>query len=452
MTATYRDNIRHQTEPYVAAFKEFGPAIAHKNPPWISQLRKSAMRHFAEIGFPSTDLEEWKYTNVSPLMEMAFKPASLEPATIEFDQVQPHTFGLPGSRLVFVNGRFSAEFSDLPERHGSAHMGSLLAAMEHFPREVERHLGASARFDNNPFTSINTAFFSDGAFVTLPPKEVLDQPILILFVSLAANAGATTHPRNLIIADERSHGTIIEAYVSLGESPCFTNPVTEIVVGRHATVEHLKIQMECADCFHIAAVEARQEQDSRFISHSVSVGARLVRNEIHSLMDAPGADCVFNGLFLGKDSQLVDHHTSVEHAKPRCSSHEFYHGVLADHSHGVFNGKIHVHPDAQKTDARQTNRNLLLSDDAIIDTKPQLEIFADDVKCTHGATVGQLDEEAVFYLRSRGIGLATARQMLIHAFVSDVVNRINVPLVRTRLERLLADRFRPAKESMEAAA
>jgi Fe-S cluster assembly protein SufD len=251
-------------------------------------------------------------------------------------------------------------------------------------------------------------------------------------------------PRNLILAGPGASAKILESYVSLGSAAQVTNAVTELVLDPDANVEHCRIQQENDRSFHIATVQARQGRDSRWLSHSIAVGARLARNHVNTVLDGTGAEGVLNGLYLGRDEQLIDHHTVVDHATPHCESHEYYHGILADKSHGVFNGKILVRKDAQKTNAKQTNRNLLLSDSAAIDTKPQLEIFADDVKCTHGATVGQLSEEALFYLRARGIGLENARRMLIRAFASDMVDRIGLPSVRAALEEMLLQRIADA--------
>jgi Fe-S cluster assembly protein SufD len=441
MIDVVHETLAEQTNPYAAEFKTFAPTVANKNPPWINQTRKSAIAHFAEIGFPTVQQEDWKYTNVAPLVNFPFKPATSQPAPISADDIKQFTFNdMRGSRLVFLNGQFAQNLSRIFDESEIA-LASLLSAMEIFPRTVEKHLGNYARYDENAFTSLNTAFFQDGAFISLPDDTQLDAPVHLLFLSSAAEKGATTHPRTLILVGKRSKMTVIENYVTIGNAPCFTNSVTEIHLQDDAELEHCKVQMECSDCFHIATIQAQQRQNSRFTSHSISLGGKIARNDIKTSFIGEGCHSLLNGLYLGRDEQLVDHHTSVEHAKPRCQSHEFYHGVLDGNSRGVFNGKIFVHQDAQKTDAKQTNRNLLLSDSATIDTKPQLEIFAHDVKCTHGATVGQLDEQAIFYLRARGIGINAARQMLIYAFVSDVVNRISIEPVRRELDRILSERF-----------
>jgi Fe-S cluster assembly protein SufD len=306
---------------------------------------------------------------------------------------------------------------------------------------LSQHLGRYARYDDNAFAALNTSMIEDGAMVTIAAKTKVEEPIFLLFVSAGRVEGAVTNPRVLVVAQERSEAKIIEKYVTLGDQPHFTNVVTELVLEESARVEHCKVQDESLNAFHVATIASYQKRNSHLLTHSISLGASIARNNVIPVLDAEGCECVMNGLYLGRDTQLVDHHTAIHHAKPNCNSHEFYHGILDGKSQGVFNGKIFVRPDAQKTDAKQTNRNLLLSDEATIHTKPQLEIFADDVKCTHGATVGQLEDQHIFYLRARGIGLEMARRMLVHAFASDIVNRITMEEVRAELDDLFFERF-----------
>jgi Fe-S cluster assembly protein SufD len=275
----------------------------------------------------------------------------------------------------------------------------------------------------------------------MPAGSAIEQPIHLLFIATGHDEGAVVQPRNLILAAPGSSVKILESYVSLGSAAQMTNAVTEMVLGEGASIEHCRLQDENLHAFHISTVQAQQAKDSRWLSHSVAVGGRLARHNVNTVLAGPGAEGVLNGLYLGRGEQLIDHHTVVDHAQPHCESHEYYHGILAERSHGVFNGKILVRKDAQKTNAKQTNRNLLLSDNAVIDTKPQLEIFADDVKCTHGATIGQLNQEALFYLQARGIGLENARRMLIRAFANDMVERIKLEPVRAALEEMLTQRF-----------
>jgi Fe-S cluster assembly protein SufD len=302
-------------------------------------------------------------------------------------------------------------------------------------------LARYARSDDNAFTALNTSMIEDGAVITIAAKEKIDEPILLLFVSSGRIQGAISNPRILIVAHERSEAKVVEKYVTLGDQTHFTNVVTELILEESARIEHCKIQDESLNAFHVATISAHQKRNSHLLTHSISLGASIARNNVIPVLDAEGCECIMNGLYLTRDTQLVDHHTAIHHAKPNCNSHEFYHGILDGKSQGVFNGKIFVRPDAQKTDAKQTNRNLLLSEEATINTKPQLEIFADDVKCTHGATVGQLEDEHIFYLRARGIGKEMARRMLVHAFASDIVNRISMEEIRLELDDLFYERF-----------
>jgi len=306
---------------------------------------------------------------------------------------------------------------------------------------VMHSLARYARYDENSFVALNTAFVNDGAVIIAPARFVAPEPVYILYLSTASKPNTVTHPRTLIIAQRDSQLKVIEHYVTIGSGTCFTNAVTEILLEESAMVEHCKVQDESLNTHHVATIQTQQASRSHLLSHSVSIGGAITRNNFNCALDGERLECTLNGLYLGRDSQLVDHHTAIFHNKPNCNSHEFYHGILDGKSQGVFNGKIFVRPEAQKTDAKQTNRNLLLSDEATMDTKPQLEIFADDVKCTHGATIGQLDPESIFYLRARGIGLEVARKMLLHAFASEIVNRISIESVRERLDSKLFDMY-----------
>lgn len=429
--------VRAEAEPLVRRFQlsqtgEGSKSVAHE--------RKSALAWFEQTGFPTPQQEEWKYTPITPLTSLPLSPSESPWRNLKMEDIQPFVFGeLDCHRLVFVDGHFVPALSTQPE--GGLETGSLRDYIARNDHAVEQHLGQHVSFDMNPFAALNAAFFRDGAFVRVPEGREIQKPVHLLFLTTSTEPGATSLPRNLILAGKASSVTIVETYGSLTETPCLTNTVTELALEAGARVEHCKIQSENESSFHIATIQATQAADSHWRSHSISMGARIARNQIHSALNGQGADCLLNGLYMAQGEQLVDHHTLVDHIQPHCESHEFYHGVLDGHSRGVFNGKIFVRQDAQKTNARQTNRNLLLSADAMIDTKPQLEIFADDVKCTHGATVGQLDEDQLFYLRARGIGLDAARRMLIRAFASEVVARIPVAEVRAQLESELDKRF-----------
>jgi Fe-S cluster assembly protein SufD len=407
----------------------------------LKSIREAARARVRQTGFPTTRQEEWRFTNVASLLEFPLHAAGQNGRQVSARDVEPFRFGLGGSCLVFVDGWFRADLSSLPPKGTGIQADSLRTRLNGDAAELQKDLARHASYDTNFFTALNTAFFQDGAFISVADGVTLEHPVQLLFVAASDRPGATAQTRNLILAGRCSALKVVETYASLTGAPHVTNTVTELVLGPEARLEHCRLQNQNQKSFHIATVQAVQEKDSHWLSHSIASGARVARNQIQTLLNAPGAEAILNGLYLGRDEQLIDHHTVVDHAKPNCESHEFYHGILADRSHGVFNGKIFVRQDAQKTNAKQTNRNLVLSENAVIDTKPQLEIFADDVKCTHGATVGQLNDEALFYLRSRGISAVGARQMLIRAFASDVVNRITIQPVRERLDQLLGERF-----------
>ncbi len=437
MTDVLEHPVRAEAEPFVNRFVSL--SAAGRQPRWIERLRKAAMAWFAESGFPTARHEEWEFTNITPLTSLPLEPIEAPARHLTLEDIRPFTFGqMDCHRLVFVDGHFVAALSSpLPKQFA---LGSLREHIAANDRNVEKYLGQHAG-EINAFGALNAAFFQDGAYVSVPAGRVVDKPVHLLFVATATEPGATAYPRNLILAGKASDFTVLETYASLSESPYVTNAVTELILDEDARVEHIKIQNESEQAFHVAAIDAQQGRGSRWASHSISCGARLARNQIQSALDGEGAECLLNGLYVGRGEQLVDHHTVVNHLQPHCESHEFYHGILDGRSRGVFNGKIFVQQDAQKTNAKQTNRNLLLSDDAMIDTKPQLEIFADDVKCTHGATVGQLDPEQLFYLRARGLGLEKARRMLIRAFANEVVERIPIEAVRAELDRVFNERF-----------
>jgi Fe-S cluster assembly protein SufD len=420
-------------------------------PEWLQSLRAQGMARFEALGFPSTKNEDWHFTSVAPIAEQTFHPAMtsrpgvssegstagvVAPADLKrfmFDQPSWHV-------LVFVNGEFSGDLSSYAGLGEKVRVNSLAKAIRSGIGRPERHLGKIASFDNHAFTALNTAFIRDGAFVELQADAVVDGPIHLIFVS-EGEGKAVSHPRNLIVAAQNSRATIIESYVSIRDNSYFTNAVTEISLGDGARIDHYKMQRESEKSFHVGTTQTRQARDSQLHSFSFAVGGLLARTNIYTSLDGPAATCTLNGLYLTDGVQHIDNQTSIEHIAPNCPSHEVYKGVLDGRSHGVFNGKVYVHPEAQKTDGKQSNNNLLLSPNARVDTKPQLEIFADDVKCTHGATVGRLDELAMFYLNSRGIGPETARTLLTYAFAADVLETIELKPVRDDLERSVLARF-----------
>ena len=410
-------------------------------PAWLQALREQARTRLGKIEFPNTDQEEWRFTNVAPLRQWPLHGAESGGRRLSPADIAPFRLAPEGYCLVFVDGRYRPELSEAPSHETSLRAGSLRDIWDGDAVELKQHLARYADEKTSFFTALNTACFEDGAVVLVPAKAEIDKPVQLLYLAASEKPGATVHARNLIMAHQGSSVKIIESYASLTDAPHWTNAVTELALGPDARVEHCKLQNENGCAFHIATVQAVQSRNSRWLSHSIATGGKLARNQIQTWLVDEGAEAILNGLYLARGEQLIDHHTVVDHAHPRCESHEFYYGILGGRSRGVFNGKIFVRQDAQKTNAKQTNRNLVLSEQALINTKPQLEIFADDVKCTHGATVGQLNEEEMFYLRSRGIGAALARQMLIRAFANDAIERITVPSVRAHLEQLLTQRF-----------
>jgi Fe-S cluster assembly protein SufD len=430
-----------ENDPHLAQFERF--ETEPKRPSWLFPLRKAGLARFAEVGFPTLNDEDWRFTNVAPIAKLPFKPV-FQPARdgLTAAGIAQFSFGtLPASRLVFVDGHFIADLSAPGSQPAGVIVTNLAAALLAHSALIEKHLGRHAQNTDNAFTALNTAYFQDGAFVYVPAGKSLAAPVHLLFASTGKEAGATSHPRNLIVAEKGSQATILESYASTGEAAYFTNSVMELVLGEGATVEHCKFQDESQSAFHVAALHAHLGRSCNFISHSIATGARLSRNNIRTSLAGEGVECVLNGLYLTKGDQLADHHMVVEHAQPHCNSHEYYNGILDGRSKGVFHGRILVRQAAQKTDAKQTNKNLLLSEEATADTKPQLEIYADDVKCTHGATIGQLNEEAIFYLRARGIGVETARRMLIHAFAGEIIERIRHAPAREELDKAVWERL-----------
>ncbi len=427
-------------EPIV---KQFGLVEPAGQPKWLLPVRKAGLAGFAELGFPTLHDEDWRFTNVAPIAQLPFQRApegAVNGAETRLLDEARFT-KLPGNRLVFVNGFYSATLSTLKALPEGVLVESLAAALVNHPALIEKHLGQYARTAGNAFAALNQAFFSDGAFIQVPAGIEVPEPVQIIYISSAKQKGETILPRNLIIAGPNSKLSVVESYLSTGNVAYFTNAVTEILAADNAVVEHIKLQDEAAEAFHIATIAGEFGRTSRVHVHSFALGAKLSRTNIRTKLAGEGLECVLNGLYLTRGEQLADHHMIVEHAQPHCASHEYFNGILDDKSKGVFHGRIYVHPIAQKTDAKQTNKNLLLSDDATADTKPQLEIYADDVKCTHGATIGQLNDESIFYLRARGIDSVTAKRMLIHAFAGEIIERIQCEPARDEIDKLVWDRL-----------
>ncbi len=418
---------------------------------WLRSIRENAMQRFTALGFPTTKDESWRFTNVAPIAKTSFALAPQQPVSIDLQQLNQFIIpDLNAIRLVFVNGRYSPRLSHAQELPKGLRIMPLAQAMEAHRDLVRPHLEGhrlhAAQAD--AFTHMNTAFLEDGAFIHVARGKAIETPIELLSISTESDSPTMTHPRHLIIADESAELTVIERSVSLHGGNYFTNAVTDILVGTNATVNHYLLEEENSEAFNVSTLRTRQMADSRCNSHTVLLGGKLVRNNVHAILDGKSTECLINGLYIGSDSQHMDNHMRVEHAQPHGDSRQFYHGILNDRASAVFAGRIIVHPGAQKTDAKQTNRNLLLSDESHVDTQPQLEIYADDVKCTHGATIGQLDEQAVFYFRARGISNDTARSMLIHAFAGESVTRMGNPAIRAYVDNILFARL-PGGDMLE---
>jgi Fe-S cluster assembly protein SufD len=419
-------------------------------PRWLQDLRERGASRFAALGFPTAREEEWRFTSVAPIASTEFRAAA--PARIGEADLNAFLYADAPHRLVIVNGRFSPELSRTAGLPSGMRAGSLAGAITEQADTVARYLGQLADFASRAFPALNTAFLQDGAFVHVPDGVALDEPLHIIFVSVSVPDGAMmSHPRTLIVAGERAECRIVETYVGSADREYFTNAVTEIFGGENSIIDHYKVQEESDAAFHMASMHLHAARSSTFSSHSFALGGRLVRNEVLALLDGEGAEVTLNGLYLADGDRLVDNHTTIDHAKAHCPSHEIYKGILGGRARAVFNGKIIVRPDAQKTDAKQTNRALLLTDDAAINTKPQLEIFADDVKCTHGAAIGQLDEDALFYLQTRGLTFFEARDMLIHAFAGEILDRVQIEPLKRALEAELYAQLSRDLAEMDAA-
>jgi Fe-S cluster assembly protein SufD len=424
---------------YRNEFDQVKKKLAGNTLPWLRQLRQSALEQFTQQGFPTLQDEDWKYTNLTPLTKRLFKLAPL-PINGTVAHTNLSEFIIPElecHRLVFIDGHFIAQFSPLNDLPNGATITNLAQALTTPPTALHNHLGQYADNASTGITPLNTALFQDGAYIHLAANTVVAKPIELIFIATAQTESYCTALRNLIVAEKNSRAQIIETYVSLDTNNHFTNAITELVISEDAAIQHYKLLQENTQAFHISALQVEQAARSHFTSHSFALGGALVRSDIHTHLAAEHAECILNGLYVLNDQQHIDHHTLIDHAQPKGTSREYYKGVIGDRARAVFNGKVRVRADAQKTDAQQSNKNLLLSDTAEIDTKPQLEIYADDVQCAHGATVGQLDDNALFYLRARGIDTSNARAMLIHAFARDMLDRIPIVPLRAHLEKQL---------------
>jgi Fe-S cluster assembly protein SufD len=411
---------------------------------WLDERRKRGLELFEQLRFPTTRMEDWKYTRVRAVEQTLLRPAPETCLGLDEDDIAPFLIpGLDTYRLVFVNGQYEAALSTkrsaLP---AGLTVASVARTLQDDPASLEPHMGLYADPAANGFAALNAAFMADGAFVHLPRGVAVDKPIQLLFLGTEQQDESLLYqPRNLIVAEAGSEATIVEHYAAIGQGAYFTNVVTELVLAPNAGIRHYKVQRESLRAHHVATVEVKQARDSRFASYVASFGALLARTDLNSRLAGEGAECIMNGLYVVDGRQHVDFHTRIDHSEPHCTSNQFYKGVLDGRSRGVFNGKIYVHPGAQKTDSAQKNDNLLLSRHAEVDTKPQLEIYADDVKCAHGATVGQLHEDSIFYLRSRGLDEDAARNLLVFAFANELLQSLPLEPLRVYLEHELIVRL-----------
>ncbi len=430
------------TRAYVEDFATFAANGGSAGPEWLPSLRSSAIERFSALGFPTRKNEDWHFTSVAPIADREFQIAPPAPRRVEASDLAPFSFGHPEwPTLVFVDGRFDAALSRVAELPRGLFVMNLKRAWSEASVLLEQHLTKVAAFENDAFTALNTAFMSDGAVVHLAADAQIETPVHVMFVSTGITDSLVTYPRNLIVAERNSKATVLESYVPLGDAAYFTNAVSELVLRSGATLNHIKLQRESEKAFHVGNVQVTQERDSHMLSFSFATGAALSRTNVHTSLAGEGCGATLDGLYMVDGEQHVDHQTLVEHIEPNTFSRELYKGILDGASHGVFNGRVYVHSEAQKTDGKQQNNNLLLSDRAQIDAKPQLEIFADDVRCTHGATVGRLDEVALFYMKSRGIAADRARELLTYAFAADVLENIEIPAIRDELEEQTLRRF-----------
>ena len=431
-----------QEKRYLEAFEAFRGAGAARDPMWARHLRRKAIDSFRDLGFPIARRgnEEWKYTDVGPIARAPFQ-TPVTPARVEAGDLEPFTLGRPDwSRLVFVYGSYAEGLSSVSTQPHGVRVLDIAEAMATSPDLVEQHMARYADYGPNAFIALNTAFLHHGAFLHIPRGTLMEEPVHLLFLSTSQEE-AVSYPRVMVLCGDESRATIIESYCGLSGGRYFTNAVTEMVVGAGARVDYYRLQRQSEDAFHVTNTQVTLGRDSNLLSVNIDLGGGVTRNNLNVLMGDEGGSCVLNGLYLVNGSQHVDNQVIVDHAMPYTTSRELYKGVLDGRSRSVFHGSIIVREGARKVDAHQLDKNLLLSDQAEADTKPTFWIYCDDVKCGHGAACGQIDETALFYLRSRGIGERAARGMLTRAFVSEVVESIGNEQVRSQVDALVQDRL-----------
>ena len=423
-------------EQLVGSYRAWASNGASGAPDWLKDLREGGIARFHDLGFPNMKQEAWRFTSVAPIAEGSFELAKPPARVPTLEEIRPFLLLEAGLRLVFVDGFFQRSLSTplFDDVQSLAHV------VAHRPDLVRQHLGKYVATQDRPFSALNTAFVSDGAFVHVPAKAAIPEPIQLLFLA-SGNTPVVTHPRNLVVVEREARASIVETYAALDDHGYWTNAVTEIVAGDGARVDYHRVQRESDRAYHVATTQSHQGRDSTLNLHFVAFGGALARHDIGAVLGGPGGKLILNGLYLLAGTQHADHHTTIDHAADHCESHEYFNGVLDGKSRGVFTGRIIVRPGAQKTDSKQTNNNLLLSGQAHADSQPQLEIYADDVKCTHGSTVGPLDPRALFYLRSRGVGEDEARRLLTYGFAIEILGRMEVAPLRAQLDAIVRGRL-----------
>lgn len=432
-------------KPHERYLEEAARIAPNGAPEWLKSLRAQGAALFRETEFPHSRMEEWRQTNISDLVKTVFRAATPDSAgRVASNTVAEHLFGEAGwVELVFVDGFYSPEHSRVAALPQGVNAGSLYAAAKGADAAtVEQHLGKYLG-GRSAFTALNSAFVADGAYLHVPKNVALETPVHFLFLSTATEAERAQHVRNLFVLEQSSEATVVVTYAGLGDARYLTNAVEEVALGANAQLTHYKMVSEGCAGAHLATSEVRHGRDSRLTSFAFSLSGQVVRNQLLTHLAEEGAECALHGLYLNDEKRLVDNYLSITHEAPNCRSRIAYKGVLGGESNTVFAGKVYVHPEAQKTDSDQLSQNLLLTDAATVDTKPQLEIYADDVKCTHGATVGSPPQEVIFYFRSRGIGEAMARGMLTYGFADEIVSEVALEPLRERLERLVYEKYSP---------
>jgi Fe-S cluster assembly protein SufD len=425
---------------YISRFNNFEAGLNGDSQQPFHKIRKKALEKFTALGFPSGRIEDWKYTNISPILQHQFDLAK-SPSQIDKDQIKNFLIDDIKNVLVFINGQFTSQFSSVKSEHPQLSITSLAEAFKENSDVIKTYLTRYADFDTEPFTALNTAFATEGAFIHIPDNYILEDPIQLLYISDPCQTTFQSHPRNLIIIGKGGQGKILESHHHLSENTYFHNSVSEIVLNENAMADHFKIQDDSKQAFRIAKTQIYQKEKSTYNSVSIDLGGAIVRNNLGVCLDGENCESNLFGFYFVSGKQHIDNHTNIDHLQPNCDSNELYKGILAEKSRGVFSGTIYVAKDAQKTNAFQSNKNLLLSEEAEIDSKPQLKIYADDVKCSHGATIGQLDENALFYLQQRGINKKEAQTILRSAFAGEVLERISIKSLRERIRDTISNRL-----------